>query len=529
MRKWVYLLLASICLPVMAGCGSSTEKQENKTIHSRTIDEIKVEEYVDAKQVKMKEEKITCNVDLYKMSLVLDDDNHTLSGNINMTITNQTEDILDKLCLRNYSATILKEFGEGESRISNVTVADTNMELPIIEREDPSVVYLDMGEKPLYPGKTINVSLNYFTDIPKQEDRFGFTKDEKGSTYQLSFCFPTLAMYENGKWSESPYVENAESNYNKVTSYYVELHVPDEYTVVGSGKETKKGDITIISGENLREMAIVVSDKYNVKEKTVDGVTINQYSLNYENAETYNEIALKAAEDSVALYSKLFGKYPYEELDVVQVFMPNAMEYPGLVMIGMPDIENYNNLNKDGQYVNMCRHITHEIAHQWFYGAIGADPYREAWLDEGFAEFCEDVIYQQCRLESIVTAVELDEKKHPGSDVYGRMSDEEFAKDMKQMIETSNKKRINLPLNEYNMEEMQYSECVYKGGTEFLFELEQEMGEATFFSMMQQYYKAYCFKETTTEEFLEIVKLYNNTEEVNDIINKYIDCRYIKQ
>lgn len=68
------------------------------------------------------------------------------------------------------------------------------------------------------------------------------------------------------------------------------------------------------------------------------------------------------------------------------------MEYPGLCMIGMPDVKDFRKINKNS-YGGLEAHVPHEIAHQWFYAAIGNDSYKEPWLDEGFCEFCEDVLF----------------------------------------------------------------------------------------------------------------------------------------
>ena len=82
------------------------------------------------------------------------------------------------------------------------------------------------------------------------------------------------------------------------------------------------------------------------------------------------------------------------------------------------------------------------------------------------------------------------------------------------------KRFINLPYDNYKKDD--YSVSVYFNGSFFLFELEQLMGEEKFFSMLQNYYKKYKFSEVKTEDFLEFVKLYDNSDEIKKIINKYI-------
>ena len=77
---------------------------------------------------------------------------------------------------------------------------------------------------------------------------------------------------------------------------------------------------------------------------------------------------------------------------MVHCFFDGAMEYPGLCMIGMPDVKEFRNIDKNS-FGKLESHVPHEIAHQWFYAAIGNDSYKEPWLDEGFSEFCEDILF----------------------------------------------------------------------------------------------------------------------------------------
>lgn len=277
------------------------------------------------------------------MTVSLDTNDNVLSGDIVMTVNNMTDDVIDKLCVRNYAASIIADDGNLSSSISDVYSGS----IPIAANvgSDPSVVYFDLESNPLQPGEIRDFSFSFNTDIPEKNDRFGYHREGENAIYQLAFCFPVLSMYEDGVWNESPYFDGGESNFNTVSAYEVEFSAPEEYTVVGAGNEEKKGNVTVSSGDNLREMAVVVSNYFRTATETASGVAVNMYSLDYDQSEEYSDVSLRCAVDSVNLYSKLFGSYPYDELDVVQTFQSSAMEYPGIVMIGLPDVENYENLD----------------------------------------------------------------------------------------------------------------------------------------------------------------------------------------
>ena len=195
------------------------------------------------------------------------------------------------------------------------------------------------------------------------------------------------------------------------------------------------------------------------------------------------------------------------------------MEYPGLVMIGLPDTdpEGLKMLDKDKRFEEIKAHIPHEVAHQWFYGAIGNDPYNEPWLDEAFAEFLESFVFP---VSGAGVLEEIEAAKDQGAgwplQAYG-----DFYRLKHSMAEQLPKKKsVHLPYDNYEKDE--YSQYVYQNGAFFLFELEQAMGEAKFFSMLQSYYKTYKFCEVTTEDFLAFVKAYDPAGSTQSIVDEYI-------
>jgi hypothetical protein len=75
---------------------------------------------------------------------------------------------------------------------------------------------------------------------------------------------------------------------------------------------------------------------------------------------------------------RLFGPYPYPSLTVVALptLQAGGIEYPGGFFVGP-------SLNRET--------ITHEVAHEWFYGMVGDNQARDPWLDEAFATYAEAV------------------------------------------------------------------------------------------------------------------------------------------
>ncbi len=86
--------------------------------------------------------------------------------------------------------------------------------------------------------------------------------------------------------------------------------------------------------------------------------------------------ALDAAANAVRKLEAKLGPYPYPTLRVVQSAGAYGMEGPGIAWIptGTPS-------------GNLTYLVTHEIAHQWFYGIVGNDQAREPFADEAATDF----------------------------------------------------------------------------------------------------------------------------------------------
>lgn len=519
------LLITMIMLILIPATGCSINQEQQKPY----IADIDLEGYTSDKKLEPAQELLTCNVDEYIMDLTLDTKKKRLSGEVVMNLTNQTEDVLNKICIRNYAASILEKAKKGSSKIESIMITETNENLNFDVQADASVIYADLFQHTLEPGKTISLKVTFCTDIPAQKSRFGYIEEDKNSIFQLSFCFPMIAMYENEKWNENPYVEVGEPTYSKITNYHVTLHAPEEYVIVASGNEETQGTITTIEGENMRDMSIVASNYMNVETETICGVQINNYVLDYEHLETYNELSMESAKDAVALYTELIGKFPYEELDVVQTFISGGMEYPGLVMIGYPNIENVTDIYKYSSYESLCVVIAHEVAHQWFYVAIGNDQYMEPWLDEGFAQYCSNVLYLQSGKNSLLKAIKSDNQRDRiRSNTPKCATENEFNEYMSNYVEQviGEKYIINKPYYAYLGKDGDYKEYVqhiYDGGSFFLYELREAMGDGAFFHMLKEYYNNYYMNSVKGTDFIEAVKTFDDSGKVDKIVEKYIE------
>lgn len=54
------------------------------------------------------------------------------------------------------------------------------------------------------------------------------------------------------------------------------------------------------------------------------------------------------------------------------------------------------------------------------------------------------------------------------------------------------------------------------------------MGKEKFFRALQDYYQTYYLKQATTQNFLNIIRKYDNSKKVNYVINKFVDPNYLR-
>jgi len=209
----------------------------------------------------------------------------------------------------------------------------------------------------------------------------------------------------------------------------------------------------------VRELAFSVG-KWARAHAAHQGIAVNVYHRPGDGLDAAaRQVALHAAA-SLAVLNDRFGAYPYTELDFHLINARRGfdigVEFPGLIYLLV-----------NGRYTAETRFATaHEVAHQWWYGVVGNDIYREPWIDEAFAQY------------SAVLAEEQVAGPAAGERVY------------RQQVE-NRARRSNAPcgmgLTTYGSWTAYYA-AVYGRCAQFLHVLRNEIGDEAFFGGIRRYY-----------------------------------------
>ena len=214
-----------------------------------------------------------------------------------------------------------------------------------------------------------------------------------------------------------------------------------------------------VSSAVARDFAIVAGP-LRLTERRAGGVTLRHWRLRESRRDATR--ALRLGTRAVRAYARWFGPYGRAELDIVEgphVVARGAglgMEYPELVLTPA-----------------RARVLEHEVAHQWWYGIVGDDEYREPWLDESFAT------YAGLRL-----ADELGRCDPPGG-----------------------RPRLTASMKAFERSgDRRYFSVVYVGGSCALSTLQRALGRARFDRLLRALVRAHRDGIMTTEDFVAAVR-----------------------
>ena len=385
-------------------------------------------------------------------------------------------------------------FEPGYIDIASVKSTKGDLSFLIIGKGN-SVLKVNLDEE-LEPGDKTKIYIDFMLKIPPSNGRFGFGRN----TINLGNWYPIAAMLDESGWNLEPYHPIGDPFFSDVANYRVIITIDQSYVVASTGNLIKKENIGgkyrwTFEVKKVRDFAMIASNKYKIIEDEIDGILVRSYYFEDESA----ELSLKAAKDSLGIFNKIFGKYPYRHFSVAASdFFIGGMEYPKLVFI---DEGMYKGNDEILEYI-----IVHETAHQWWYGLVGNNEIEEAWLDEALTEYSTLLYYEnkygEDRKDKIYKKMILGVYN-----LYRHFNEIENETILKSLGDFKNSR--------------EYQALVYCKGAMFLQCLREELGDEVFFNALKVYFDKYKYKNATTEDFMKICEIVSDRE-LKDIFDKWL-------
>lgn len=169
----------------------------------------------------------------YNMTVKLNTHKNQLTEKVTMHVVNNGNEPVKNLLVRNIANGVLKYDHQhfkiaknAKTTVKSISSAGEN--LSYTTGKDKSNLFVD---KSLNAGESTDLTVNVVSSVPKRQDRFGYQNINGGKVYNLSFYFPYLSDYRNGKWNYHPYYDGGENRNTTVSNFHVSFYAPKSYKV----------------------------------------------------------------------------------------------------------------------------------------------------------------------------------------------------------------------------------------------------------------------------------------------------------
>ena len=245
-------------------------------------------------------------------------------------------------------------------------------------------------------------------------------------------------------------------------------------TLNGDGSQS----LSLVSGP-VRDFYLVMRTDFQVLSETVDGTVINSYYPPHLAAGA--ELALRYAADSLRIYNKLFGQYPFAELDIAATpTTAGGVEYPGIIVV------SERLYGQEGGFFQQA--TSHEVAHQWWYSLVGNDQIDEPWLDEALTNYSTIFYWEEVAGQAGANAV----------------IDSFFLRPYQRAQSQGADRSVMGSVADFS--EPEYGIFIYGKGPLFFDALRREVGDDIFVEILRTYLADNRYKVATADDLLSTIE-----------------------
>ncbi len=240
--------------------------------------------------------------------------------------------------------------------------------------------------------------------------------------------------------------------------------------------EKTEGNRKRVTWKTLYPVSTYLIGIYSAKYKTISDKYISSYGdtipLKYYMFEDHYEngkFDFATHKRMLRFMERKFGPYPFpkEKYGVAEfLWQAGAMEHQTITGIGSELVDG------DGANADI---LLHELSHHWFGNSVGLKSWKDMWLNEGFATYCEALYIEEFLGEEYLQ-IEMASLK------------DDF-------------KGMKLYAPDYIFDDL-----VYNKGAWVLHMLRKETGDSLFFEIMRTYLKEYQYSNADSEDFIRVVE-----------------------
>jgi hypothetical protein len=424
----------------------------------------------------------------YRLDLAVDWDGATFAGSVEIVFENEADVPIDRIGLNLFAndATI---YGEARLVLLGVAVGGIDVTLPV--QTDPTYASLPLP-RPVSPGQTESLVARFLgiaapspeTSSLREASGYGIlTKNTE--TFVLTAFYPMLAPA--GRATVDAGCGIGDRLWSESSDYAVTVHTTAAVGAAATGEllfVESHGDVTVhrFQAVAARDFSIVLTREYEEAKAESAGVVLRSHFP--AQSREASARALELACDAVSIYGSRVGPLPTSEVDIAEVPLQRVagVEFDGLILVSA----SYARQPRDPFYDII---ISHEMAHQWFYAAVGNDPAAEPWLDEALATYLSNVFLDEVRGEATAAT---ERQRWDTSYTNCRRTDPSLA--------------IGLPACAFPTSSL-YAALVYDGGAWFLHAIRSEVGDVTFFSALSAYFAEHVGRVATTRDLLSAFEI----------------------
>jgi len=446
----------------------------------------------------------------YTMSIDVDVENFTYSGEQSLIYTNNSPDTLQRVFYHLYYNAFKPGSGlEAASRNAYNDKRNMSKSLLSLEEDDwGDVNVLSLKQdgvlikhvtketilevalaSPLLPGKSTTLDMSFFVKVPAMVRRAG-KNNRDGVAFSMAQWYPKLCQYDDQGWHANPYL--GREFYGVWGDFDVTINIDKDYTVAASGylqSPEKIGhgyaplDPEMVHGEKI-SWNFIAPDVHDFTwaadpEYIHDVVPIKNgpnMHFFYKNETPY----LKSWKDLqpfavkfLEFFSKNIGKYPYKQYSVIMAG-DGGMEYAMCTFITGSGYSDYRKL---------LGVTSHEIAHTWFQFLLATNESKHAWMDEGFTSYIDDAaLNETLGLNNVV----------PNKGAYRAYF---------RWVATGLEEPLTTHADRYKFSRG-YGASSYSKGSVFLSQLGYIIGEKNLYKTLKRYFNEWSFKHPRPYDFI---------------------------